>query len=48
MAGVMTALSQLANKDIQADEGLLNRVKTLLTNFREKMEAEFNAAAAAE
>jgi hypothetical protein len=30
LAGVMTALAQLANADIQADEGALERVKTLL------------------
>lgn len=48
LAGVMSALAQLASKDLQADEALLERVKTMLTNFREKIEAEFQEAAAAE
>jgi hypothetical protein len=48
LAGVMSALSQLATKDLQADEALLEKVKTLLTNFREKTESEYRDAAAAE
>jgi len=48
MTNVMSALAQLASKDIQGDEAILERVKNMLTNFREKIEGEFQAAAAAE
>jgi len=37
LAGVMSALSQLASKDLQADEALFERVKTMLTNFRSRI-----------
>jgi len=48
LSGVMSAMSQLASKDIQADEALLEKVKTLLTNFREKTDSEYRDAATAE
>lgn len=48
LTNVMSALAQLASKDLQGDEALLERVKNMLTNFREKVEVEFQAAAAAE
>lgn len=48
LSGVMAAMSQLASKDLQADEALLEKVKTLLTNFREKVETAFREAAAVE
>lgn len=41
MNGVMGALVQLAAKDIQADDELLNRVKSLFENFRTKLQASF-------
>jgi predicted nucleic acid-binding Zn-ribbon protein len=48
LTGLMSALAQLAAKDTQADEALLERVKTLLNNYRDKIEQEFQEAAAAE
>jgi PBP1b-binding outer membrane lipoprotein LpoB len=48
LSGVMAAMSQLASKDLQADEALLEKVKTLLSNFREKTDTEYREAAAAE
>lgn len=44
----MSALAQLASKGIQADEALLERVKTLLNNLREKIETEFQLTSQAE
>jgi len=38
MNGVMAAMVQLANKDVQADDELLKRVKSLLENFKEKVQ----------
>jgi len=48
LMGVMSALSQLASKDLQADEALFERVKTMLTNYRTKIQAEYQEAASAE
>jgi len=48
MAPLMSALAQLASKDLQADDGLLDRVRTMLQNFRSKIETEYNDTAAAE
>lgn len=48
LAGVMSALSQLASKDLQADEALFERVKTMLTNFRSRIQADYEEAALAE
>jgi len=48
LMGVMSALSQLASKDLQADEALFERVKTMLTNYRSKIQAEYQESASAE
>jgi len=48
LTGIMSALAQLASKDLQGDEAMLERVKTMLTNFREKVEADYQEAAVAE
>ena len=48
LTGVMSALSQLASKDLQADEALFERVKTMLSNYRQKIQSEYQEAAAAE
>lgn len=48
LAGVMSALSQLASKELQADEALFEKVKTMLTNFRVKIQEEYEAEAESE
>jgi len=48
LQGVMSALAQLASKDLQADEALLERVNDMLTNLRDKLESEYQAAAQTE
>jgi len=48
MAPIMSALVQLASSDIQGDEGLLQRVKDMFNDYREKLDSEFQEAAAAE
>jgi hypothetical protein len=48
MTGMMAAMVQLASQDLEADDELLNRVKTLLENFKAKLEAGLAEAASAE
>ena len=40
-AGIMNTLAQVASKDLQVDEALFERVKTLLLNYKDKITTEF-------
>lgn len=48
MAPIMSALAQLAQADIQADEGLLEKVRDLFIKYKEDMGIKFAEAAEAE
>lgn len=48
MGGIMSAMAQLGSSEVQADEELLNRVKNLLTNFKDNLVEKFNNSSQAE
>jgi len=48
MSGLMATLVQLATSDIEADSGFLERVKGELNNFKDKLTADYQEAAATE
>jgi len=44
LAPVMAALAQIATNQLQADEGILDRVKELLRKFRNDVEVDYRTA----